>query len=116
MRTRSVLMLGIALLFGSATLAQDYAKVEVPLGYSYMRFNPEDSHIVSGFSLNGGGGGVTYYFNHLIGITAEFNGYTSLRKSFAFPSGTPLFPVGCHLTADANLLTYNFVPTFKRNR
>jgi len=39
----------------TAAFAQDYAKVEVPLNYSYMRFNPENSHIISGLSLNGGG-------------------------------------------------------------
>ncbi len=114
MRTRSVLMLGIALLFGSATLAQDYAKVEVPLGYSYMRFNPEDSHIVSGFSLNGGGGGVTVFLNHAFGIAAEFNGYASLSKTFAFPA-TPNSPCpnGCNVKADANLFTYNVGPVLK---
>src|SRR5438067_1314026 len=48
MRVRSLLVLGIVLLFGSAAFAQDYAKVEIPLDYSYMRFNPENSHIISG--------------------------------------------------------------------
>jgi len=56
MRTRSALILGLVLLFGTTTLAQDYAKVEVPVGYSYIRFNPENSDIVSGFSLNGRNG------------------------------------------------------------
>jgi hypothetical protein len=107
-------MLGIALLFGSTTLAQDYAKVEVPVGYSYMRFNPEDSHIVSGFSLNGGGGGVTVFVNHALGIAAEFNGYGSLSKTFAFPAtaNSPC-PTGCTVTADANLFTYNVGPVLK---
>jgi hypothetical protein len=34
MRTRSALILGLVLLFGTTTLAHDYAKVEVPVGYS----------------------------------------------------------------------------------
>jgi len=50
MRVRSLLVLGIVLLFGTAAFAQDYAKIEVPLNYSYMRFNPENSHIISGLS------------------------------------------------------------------
>jgi hypothetical protein len=115
MRMRSGLTLGILLLFGTAALAQDYAKVEVPIGYSYMRFNPENSNIVSGFSLNGGGGGVTVFVTHAIGITAEFNGYGGLSKTFAFPA-TPNSPcpAGCNVTAnDGNLFTYNVGPVFK---
>jgi hypothetical protein len=115
MGTRSIFMLGIALLFGSATLAQDYAKVEVNLGYSYMRFNPENSNIVSSFSLNGGGGGGTVFLNHMFGITAELNGYGGLSKTFAFPAtaNSPC-PAGCTVTAnDGNLFTYNVGPVFK---
>jgi hypothetical protein len=114
MRMRSALMLGIVLLFGTAALAQDYAKVEVPVGYSYMRFNPENSNIVSGFSLNGGGGGVTVFVNHAFGITAEFNGYSSLTKNFAFPptANSPC-PAGCNVKADGNLFTYNVGPVLK---
>src|SRR5260370_28792720 len=114
MRTRSAFMLGILLLFGTAALAQDYAKVEVPLGYSYMRFNPENSNIVSGLSLNGGGGGVTVFLNHAFGITAEFNGYGSLSKTFAFPAtaNSPC-PAGCTVKADGNLFTYNAGPVLK---
>lgn len=114
MRMRSPFMLGILLLFGTAALAQDYAKVEIPVGYSYMRFNPEDSNIVSGFSLNGGGGGVTVFVNHWLGIAAEFNGYASLSKTFVFPAtaNSPC-PAGCNVRADANLFTYNVGPVLK---
>jgi hypothetical protein len=115
MKMRSISMLGILLLFGTAALAQDYAKVEVPLGYSYMRFNPENSHIVSGFSLNGGGGGVTVFVNHAFGITAEFNGYGGLSKTFVFPAtaNSPC-PIGCTVKAnDGNLFTYNVGPVLK---
>ncbi|HKV79705.1 MAG TPA: outer membrane beta-barrel protein [Candidatus Sulfotelmatobacter sp.] len=114
MKMRSISMLGILLLFGTAALAQDYAKVEVPLGYSFMRFNPENSGVVSGFSLNGGGGGVTYFFNHAFGITSEFNGYASLSKTFAFPAtaNSPC-PIGCTVKADGNLFTYNVGPVLK---
>ncbi len=57
MKLTTVIFSGLVLLLGSSTLAQDYPRVEVPIFYSYMRFNPENSHIISGFSLNGGGGG-----------------------------------------------------------
>jgi hypothetical protein len=64
MKLSKAVILGVVMLFGTAAFAQDYAKVEVPMQYSYMRFNPENSHIISGLSLNGGGGGVTVYVNH----------------------------------------------------
>ena len=64
MKLRRLFVLGSLLLFGTATFAQDYARVEVPLNYSYVRFNPENSNITHGLSLNGGGGAVVVYFNH----------------------------------------------------
>jgi hypothetical protein len=117
MKIKIGMVLGIVLLSAMSAFAQDYAKVEVPILFSYMRLNPEDSNIVGGFSLNGGGGGVTYYVNHVVGITAEFNGYASLPRTFQFPSGaTSICPAGCTVTADANLFTYNFGTTFKPYR
>src|ERR1700741_5334617 len=68
MKLSRAVILGVVMLFGTATFAQDYAKVEVPMQYSYMRFNPENSHIISGLSLNGGGGGVTVYVNHSLAV------------------------------------------------
>ena len=115
MKIRSAIVLTYALLFGGAVFAQgDYPKVEVPINYSYMRFNPEDSHIVSGFSLNGGGGAVSVYINSHIGIEGEFEGYMSVTKTFHFPatSNSPC-PVGCTVTADSNLFTYNVGPIIK---
>jgi len=84
MRVRSLLVLGIVLLFGTAAFAQDYAKIEVPLNYSYMRFNPENSHIISGLSLNGGGGG--WQSTLIIGLESK-------GTSRAMPASTgPSFP------------------------
>jgi len=90
--------LRLVLLLGNSTLAQDYPKVEVPVFYSYMRFNPENSNIISGFSLNGGGAGVTVNVNHFFGIEAEFAGYQSLSKTFDFPAtaNSPC-PIGCRV-------------------
>ena len=114
MRVRSLLVLGIVLLFGTAAFAQDYAKIEVPLNYSYMRFNPENSHIISGLSLNGGGGGVAIYINHWIGIQADFQGYASLNRTFVFPAiaNSPC-PIGCTVKASGDLFTYNVGPVMK---
>jgi hypothetical protein len=114
MKIGSLFLAGAALLFGSATFAQDYPKIEVPLNYSYMRFNPENSNIVSGFSLNGGGGGVAVYVNHWLGIQADFQGYMSTTRTFTFPA-TPNSPcpVGCSLRSSGDLFTYNVGPILK---
>jgi outer membrane protein OmpA-like peptidoglycan-associated protein len=115
MKPTTVIFSGLVLLLGSSTLAQDYPKVEVPIFYSYMRFNPENSNIISGFSLEGGGGGVTVNVNHFFGIEAEFAGNQSLTsKTFTFPAtaNSPC-PIGCTVTADANLFTYNIGPILK---
>jgi len=115
MRLRTAIVLGFVLLFGTSAFAQDYAKVEVPAYYSYMRFHPENGNIVGGFSLNGGGGGVTVYVNHFLGIAAEFNGYGSTTQTFNFPAGianSPC-PVGCAVKSSGNLFTYNVGPVLK---
>ena len=114
MKLKTLFLGGLTLIYGTMAYAQDYARVEVPLGYSYMRFNPENSHIVSGLSLNGGGGGLIVYINHLIGVQVELEGYGSLTKTFAFPA-TPNSPcpTGCNVRADGNLFTYNVGPVFK---
>lgn len=111
MKMRSVLVVGvvgIVLLFGTVAFAQDYAKVEVHANYSYMRFNPENSNIVSSFSLNGGGGGVAVYLNHFLGIQGDFQGYTSTTQTFTFPAiaNSPC-PAGCTARGSGDLFTYN---------
>jgi len=106
----------ILFLSAMSAFAQDYAKVEIPLGYSYMRFRPEDSNIVSAFSLNGGGGGVAVYLNHFIGIEMDLEGYGSLTKTFNLPTGNAACPAGCTVTSNGNMFTYNFGPIFKPYR
>jgi len=113
MKMRSAIVLGFVLLFGSAAFAQNFPQAEVAVDYSYMRFVPQNNNIVSSFSLNGGGGGLTYYFTHAIGIKAEFQGYGSQTKTFTFPAGSTLCPGGCILSAQGNLFTYNVGPVFK---
>jgi len=113
MKMRVLAILGFVLMLGSAAFAQDYPKVEVPIDYSYMRFVPQNNNIVSSFSLNGGGGGLTYYFTRSIGIEAEFEGYGSQTKTFTFPATSTLCPAGCIISAQGNLFTYNVGPVFK---
>ena len=115
MKIRGLFVLGVVLLLGTAAFAQDWAKVEVPLDYSYMRFNPQNNNIVSAFSLNGGGGGVAVYLSHWIGIQADFQGYGSLNKTFIFPAtaNSPC-PAGCTVVGSGNLFTYNVGVVLKK--
>jgi hypothetical protein len=115
MKFRSAVLSGIGLLFATVAFAQDYPKVEIPVDYSYMRFNPENSGIIKSFSLNGGGGGITYNFSRWAGIEAEFEGYGSQTRTFTFPAGSAVCPVGCTGNVQANLFTYNIGPVFKHH-
>lgn len=105
---------GFVLLFGTVAFAQDYAKVEVVANYSYMRFNPQNSNIVSSFSMNGGGGGIHVYLNHFLGIQADFQGYASTTQTFTFPpvANSPC-PAGCTGRGSGDLFTYNVGPILK---
>lgn len=116
MKIKGVLIVGILLLSAISAFAQDYSKVEIPVGYSYMRFRPENSDVVSAFSLNGGGGGVAVYLNHLIGIEMDLEGYGSLTKNFNLPAGNSVCPTGCSVSSAGNMFTYNFGPIFKPYR
>jgi len=115
MKFTRLIAVGCFLLFGTAAFGQDYTKWEIPMNYSYMRFNPQNSNVVSGFSLNGGGGGFAAYFNHFLGIEGEFEGYgTAGNRTFVFPA-TPnsACPVGCTVVASGNMFTYNVGPILK---
>ena len=108
MRIGRVFILLAALGIGTAASAQDYAKVEVSGDYSFMRFNPENSNILSGFSLNGGGGSVAVYLNHWLAIQGDMQGYASTTRIFNFPAtaNSPC-PLGCTVKANGDLFTYN---------
>lgn len=109
---RKVLLAGLVLLFGSVAFAQDDPKVEVSVNYSYMRFVPQNNNIIQSFSLNGGGGGATFFLTKMIGIKAEFEGYGSQTRAFDL-TGTPFCDGTCVGNVQANLFTYNVGPEFK---
>jgi hypothetical protein len=100
---KKAFLIGFVLLFGSAAFAQSDTKMEVSGNYSYMRFNPQNSNIISSFSLNGGGGAFSYFFTDMIGIKAEFEGYGSTTRTLV-ATGT---------NVQANLFTYNVGPVLK---
>ena len=88
MKFRTALVLGLVVLFGALASAQDYSKIEVTANYSYIHANPQNNDIIPTFSLNGGGGSATFYFNRYIGIEAEFQGYGSFTHNLTIRRGT----------------------------
>jgi len=117
MKIRSAILVALALVFAGAAYAQDYAqdypKAEVGLFYTYYRFNPENQPGGFGaFSLNGGGGDITYFFTHSLGVKAEFTGTTSQTQTVAL-TGAPCVTPGCAFKFQANLFTYNALVVYK---
>jgi hypothetical protein len=100
---KKAFLIGFVLLFGNVAFGQSDTKMEVSANYSYMRFNPQNSNIISSFSLNGGGGAFSYFFTDMIGIKAEFEGYGSTTRTLV-ATGT---------NVQANLFTYNVGPVLK---
>src|ERR1700747_750222 len=105
MKFRTALVLGLVVLFGALASAQDYSKIEVTANYSYIHANPQNNDIIPTFSLNGGGGSATFYFNRYIGIEAEFQGYGSFTHNLTIPAGNGACksPADCLVSAPGNL-------------
>jgi hypothetical protein len=81
--------------------AQDVPKLDVFVGYSYLRDNPSTSG-VSGFNLHGGSASVAYNANHWLSGVADFGGY---HANNIFGSGI-----------DGTISTYLFGPRFSYRR
>ena len=119
MTVRSVVMLCVVLLFGSAAFAQEYAKMEIGIDYSYTRFNPENSSWTNGgFSLNGGGGDLTYFLTKHFGLKGEFQGTMSQTRIVTVPSPpcAPDIEPPCLVPIQGNLFTYNAIAVYKARK
>ena len=112
MRTRIAVTMAAALLVLSATaIAQEFPKIELTGGYSYINFHPSISQITSQ-NFNGGGGAFVYNLTPLIGIKADFMGYavgTGLTKKL-IAAGYPVTG-----SASGNMFTYMFGPQIKKH-
>ena len=112
MRIRfGVYVLGVSLLTAMSLVAQDYPKIEVPIGFSFVNVHPNITKITS-FNVFGGGGGFVYNFTPIIGIKADFMGYTQGNglKSRLTNEGYTIFG-----DVQGNLFTYMFGPQFKKH-
>jgi len=64
----------LALFAGSARAQEESPKVDVFVGYSYLRFNPNTSGVDS-FGMNGGSASIAYNVNHWLSGVADFGAY-----------------------------------------
>lgn len=69
-----VCLLAFFSLTAAAAFAQDVPKLDVFVGYSYVRDNPSTSG-VNGFNLHGGSASVAYNANNWLSAVADFGGY-----------------------------------------
>jgi hypothetical protein len=94
------------LLFATTALAQTAPDVEVFGGYQYFHANSGVSFSgFDNFSLNGWEGSVSGYFNHHVGITADFSGVYG-TPSINVPQ---VGAIGIH----THLYTFMFGPTVR---
>jgi hypothetical protein len=95
--------------FAVGAFAQEYPKVELTGGYSYMNFHPDIPQFTSQ-NFNGGGGAAVWNVTNLIGLKADFMGYavgTGWTKKLA--------EQGLTASASGNLFTYMFGPQIKKH-
>jgi Outer membrane protein beta-barrel domain len=109
LRSKSLLVVAaLVLLFTLGAAAQDYPKFEVPVGFSFVNVHPEQAALTS-FNVFGGGGGFVYNFSPLIGIKADFMGYTQGTGQKLSQNGLLLGNVS------GNLFSYMFGPQIKKH-
>jgi len=103
-----ILVIGFMFLVTIASFGQEYPKVEVPVGFSFVNVHPQVAGI-SSFNVFGGGGGFVYNFSPLFGVKADFQGYTQ-------SSGQKFYQDGQFLgSVSGNLFTYMFGPQIKKH-
>lgn len=109
MRNRlSIYALGLLLLTAMVSVAQEYPKIAVPVGFSFVNVRPQVAGITS-FNVFGGGGGFVYNLSPLIGIKADFMGYTQSSGHGITENGQVVGNVS------GNLFTYLFGPQIKKH-
>jgi hypothetical protein len=114
MRVRTVMLMAMALLMGKTAFAQEYARWEESLDYSYARGNP--ANVGKPFSLNGGGGALVYNFNAFIGIKIDLQGYGSPTRTvtnLAVVNPNGVTTIADTASIQSNLFTYMFGPQLR---
>ncbi len=107
MKSATNVLFAAILVFGTSLAAQESHQVDrvnLFIGYSYLRFSPTITGL-SSRSFNGGGGAVQLNFLKILGIKADFMGYGT--TTFSRTVG------GVTYHASANMYTYLAGPVFR---
>jgi hypothetical protein len=107
-KKKLIVVLGFVFLLSMTAFAQDYPKIEIPVGFSFVNVHPQIANITS-FNVFGGGGGFVYNFSPLFGVKADFMGYTQSSGKQLIQNGQV---VG---NLSGNLFTYLFGPQIKKH-
>lgn len=106
----AIYILAVAVLTTVVASAQDeFPRVELAGGYSYVNINPQ---VISSQNFNGGGGAFVYNFSQIFGLKADFMGYgggtgwTDYLTSHGYPIAG---------SASGNAFTYLFGPQLKKH-
>lgn len=102
-------VIAFVLLGALPALAQEFPKVEVAAGYSFVNVHPNLAPITS-FNVNGGGGAFVYNISNWIGIKADFFGYDA-GSGFK----NDIRKTGYSGSASGNVFTYLFGPQIKKH-
>lgn len=89
---------------GSGSETPAVPKAELDMGYSYLSVHPTKSQVTS-FNMNGGGAGFVYNLSSLIGVKADFMGYTGSVTATGTSNAVKVTPT---------LFTYLFGPQFTK--
>jgi opacity protein-like surface antigen len=115
MKTRMLIVLATFLLiFTVASMAQDtnvVPKAEIPIVFSFVNVHPNLAPITS-FNIYGGGGSFIYNVTHIIGIKADFNGYT---QGSGVKNQLTRHDIPVTGSVSGNLFLYTFGPQIKKH-
>lgn len=113
MSIKRLVLFGAVLFTSISALAQ---RADIYGAYSYLHFSPTIGGLAS-TSLNGGGGGADLYFLKILGLKADFMGYSSATFTRTYDTevtipGIGTIPAGTYST-QGDMFTYLFGPVLR---
>jgi opacity protein-like surface antigen len=110
---KKLFLLALLTFFASAAFAQDEPKIQAAVDYSFL-YTPQAGFVPSS-SLSGAGASLAYFFNHRIGLKAEFTDYGSHSQNISVPANTQgcNSQSNCTFSASGNVFTYTVGPVLR---
>lgn len=112
MTKKLMIALGFVILLSITVFAQDeYPVIEASVDFSFINAHPNLAEITS-FNLFGGGGAFVYNVTPIIGIKADFFGYT---QGSGLRNQIKNLDLPVYYNVSGNAFTYMFGPQFKNH-